>query len=225
MTGSDTATLTVEPGNQAPVAAFDTSVTNAAPNQSIGFDPAASSDDDGILFYRWDFENDGTFDQTTTSPIEVQHAYSQFGSYTALLRVEDMFGATSSITHTVSVDQGNRAPVADAGGPYVLTSGEVLVLNATLSSDPDAALGDAIASYAWDLDNDGQYDDASGATSIVPPFTLQALGLTPGATYTIGVEVTDSFGASASDTASLFIARPLPGTLPGDPGPDNSFIP
>ena len=58
-------------------------------------------------------------------------------------------------------------PVADAGGPYSVDEGADLLLDGTASSDPDAGCGDSIVSYEWDVDNDGQFDDAVGATPTV----------------------------------------------------------
>jgi len=50
-------------------------------------------------------------------------------------------------------------PTADIGGPYFGTEGEYVALDASASSDP----GDMSLSYTWDLDDDGVFDDASGA--------------------------------------------------------------
>ena len=54
----------------------------------------------------------------------------------------------------------NMAPVADAGGPYFLTAGDKLYLDAQMSYDPDG--GPSWLTYQWDLDNDGEFDDATG---------------------------------------------------------------
>jgi len=58
----------------------------------------------------------------------------------------------------------NHPPTADADGPYTANEGSAIPLDASLSYDSD---GDEL-SYAWDLDGDGEFDDATGiATSIV----------------------------------------------------------
>lgn len=49
-----------------------------------------------------------------------------------------------------------KEPIADAGGPYTTPEGQDVALSAAGSSDPD---GDPLT-YAWDLDDDGNYDDA-----------------------------------------------------------------
>jgi len=76
------------------------------------------------------------------------------------------------------------------------------------STDPDA--GDVLA-YAWDLDDDGAYDDATGA-SASRTFTA------PGS-YTVRLRVTDLLGATSTasvgvnvdnDAPTATIAGPLP---------------
>jgi hypothetical protein len=102
----------------------------------------------------------------------------------------------------------NRPPVANAGGPYAVVAGMGVTLNGAGSFDPDATYGDAIASYAWDLNNDGTYGDATGAA---PTFTwaqLQSFGLGGLGPHTIGLRVTDAFGVAATGTATLTVIPP-----------------
>lgn len=65
-----------------------------------------------------------------------------------------------------------------------------LRLDAAGSSDSD---GDVL-SYAWDLDGDGAYDDATGEVVTRPA---------PAATVTVGLRVTDARGASSETTRDL----------------------
>ena len=90
-------------------------------------------------------------------------------------------------------------PVADANGPYQFC--ELVtpwILDGTGSVNPDegqsksGAPGDTIQSYAWDLDKDGQFDDASGAQ---PDVTAFLAGLGAG-DHPIQLEVTDTTASS-----------------------------
>jgi PKD repeat protein len=93
----------------------------------------------------------------------------------------------------------NEPPVADAGGPYVLNEGSSLSFDGGGSSDPD---GDSLT-YEWDLDNDGEYDDATGPT----PLLFYPDGP---AGYTIGLKVTDPLGESDTDTAAVTVNNVAP---------------
>ena len=67
--------------------------------------------------------------------------------------------------------------------------GDVVSMNAAGTTD-DKSL--TATSYAWDFDNDGQYDDATGVT---PTTTFATAGA-----KTIGLRVTDSDNAAAAVT-------------------------
>lgn len=57
----------------------------------------------------------------------------------------------------------DAVPQARAGGPYTATEGVATALDGSASTDASGV----ISSYAWDLDRDGQFDDATGATPTV----------------------------------------------------------
>jgi hypothetical protein len=98
---------------------------------------------------------------------------------------------------------GNRLPVARTGGPYTVCQGGAAALDGTTSTDPDAACGDSVVSYEWDLNNDGTFD-VTGATPTVPGAQLSALGLVLGAN-TIKLRTTDTHGATNTGSGTLTI--------------------
>jgi predicted extracellular nuclease len=89
----------------------------------------------------------------------------------------------------------NASPTVDAGGPYSVPAGGTVTVTAS-GSDPDGGTLD----YAWDLDNDGAFDDADGQSA-----TFSAAGIDGPASRTIRVRVTDAGGLSAIDEATVEI--------------------
>jgi hypothetical protein len=106
----------------------------------------------------------------------------------------------------------NTAPNASAGGPYQTPEGTNVTLDASGSSDPDttATFTDTLT-YAWDLDNDGQYDDATGPS---PSFTTVGQD----GVYPVAVQVTDTAGATdtASSNVTVTNVAPTVGTITTD---------
>jgi hypothetical protein len=91
-----------------------------------------------------------------------------------------------------------RLPDANAGGPYVTDEGIDVTLDGTGSSDPDGAP----LLYDWDLDNDGDFDDASGPN---PTFSMVGQD----GDYPIGLKVTAG-GVFATDTTTVTVRNVAP---------------
>lgn len=87
------------------------------------------------------------------------------------------------------------APAAHAGGPYTLAEG------ASLTLDASGGYAWPGATYAWDLDADGAYDDATGRTAAVAPATLAALGLGDGPLGPLPVGLQVTHGATVETTS------------------------
>jgi len=115
----------------------------------------------------------------------------------------NQYGLTS--TNVVLNQSQNEPPVANAGGPYTIDEGSAIQLDASATSDPDDQTGDL--DFAWDLDCDGEFDDASGmnpTTAVWPDNT----------TAQIAVKVTDP-----SDNVSYALASVTVNNV--DPFADN----
>ncbi len=102
-------------------------------------------------------------------------------------------------------------PTADADGPYTTDEGIDVTLDGSGSTGGTDASAGAIASYAWDLDNDGQYDDATGVSP-----TFSDVG--QDGSFTVGLEVTDEFGNTDEDTSTVTVDNVAP-TVTIDPIP------
>jgi len=104
-------------------------------------------------------------------------------------------------------------PVADANGPYFCDEGSSAVLDASASSDTV----DPSLDYAWDLDDDGLYDDATGVS---PSFSC-----VDDSVNDVSVRVTDDAGNTDTADSVVTVNNVIPvaivsGASTGDEGSD-----
>ena len=163
----------------------------AAPTATFVFTPEApltgelvtfTSTSSGTLASQaWDLDGDRSCDDA--SGASAQRSFAAAGTYSITLCVSDGAGGSASQTQPLVV--GNRAPVAAFNyAPGVPLPGDSIVLT-SFSADPDGPL----VSQAWDLDNDGIFDDGQGASASV---SFAAAG-----DYPVKLLVTDRDGAAA----------------------------
>jgi hypothetical protein len=211
----------VQPG---PVADAGPDVPSHPPIIEVTFDGTDSYHRDpsrNIVQYIWDF-GDGSPPQ---EGVIVQHAfpavYNPDGSidWTATARdyvvtltvVDDSAPALSdSDTTTVHITAPPWTPVADADGPYTLYPCWLVTLDGSgsydpggeLYPDPDHPWHSYLVSWEWDLDNDGEYDDATGETVT---WSVCDLGV-----HVVGLRVTNSFGESDEVDTVVSVVQPPP---------------
>ncbi len=99
-------------------------------------------------------------------------SFIQAGTYTVTIIASNAISGTAATT--VTVNDVNRAPVADAGGPYTGVQNFPVQFHGSGSSDPD---GDAL-SYLWD------FGDGGSSTEPDPMHTYTAT-----ATYNVSLMV------------------------------------
>jgi hypothetical protein len=211
----------VQPG---PVADAGPDVPSHPPVIEITFDGTGSYHRDpsrNIVQYIWDF-GDGSMPQE--GPV-VAHAfpavYNPDGSidwdattrdYVVTLTViDDSDPALSdSDTAIVHITPPPWPPVADANGPYTLYPCWLVTLdgsgsydpNGELYPDPDHPWHGYLTGWEWDLDNDGEYDDATGETVT---WSVCDLGV-----HVVGLRVTNSFGESDEVDTVVNVVEPPP---------------
>ncbi|GCE76119.1 PKD domain-containing protein [Cellulomonas biazotea] len=168
--------------NQAPVGAFTATPTDLA----VAFDAAASADSDGtVTGYAWAFG-----DGTTGTGVAPSHTFPATGTYTVTLTVTDDDGATSQVTHDVSVLAPNQLPTA----AFTTDATDLtLAADATSSTDPDGVL----TGYAWTF-GDGTTGEGKTATH-----TYAA-----GGDYEVTLTVTDDRGGSAQHVTTVTVVAP-----------------
>jgi large repetitive protein len=165
--------------------------------RELRFEGSGSDLNGDNLSYSWDFG-----DGQTAAGSTVTHAYSSPGNKTVTLTVFDGTHTTPATTQVIV----NALPRA---GFTVAPENAFVDDNVTLSStsaDPDGPL----TAQEWDLDNDGEFDDANAA--VVTARFVRA------GTYPLKLRVTDSRGATTMTTGQVTVNnRPIPPlqVLPG----------
>jgi PKD domain len=146
-----------------------------------------------ITSLAWDLDGDGACDDATGTT--ASRSFPTAGSYPVELCVN--LGATTQ-KRTITVR--NRPPrayfVFSPGSP---TEGEPVTVAST-SVDLDGP----IVRYAWDLDDDGAFDDSSAINA--------SLSLGPGY-HRVGLRVTDRDGASGAVYRPIVISSAAPELL------------
>lgn len=188
---SDTLTYTTA---NAPVitelsAAITANKTTGTAPLTVGFDASASSGDASA--YHWSF---GDGDTATAS--NINHTFSQPGTYTTKLTIADSQGNTSNDTVTITVAEGttaNKAPTAAISSSAVTGEAPAAInFNASGSTDPDGT----ISSYAWN------FGDGSSATGKYASHTFASAG-----TFAVSLVVTDNQGTTNATNIPIIITE------------------
>ncbi len=139
-----------------PVAAFTSSLNGAIPaGAHLDFTSTSSDPDGTIASQSWDLDGNGTYGDATTPASGI--TFTTAGPHVVRLKVTDNDGATAIVSRTFTVVA--QAPTASfTVSPAVPAIGQTITLTST-STDPDGT----IAHTDWDLDDDGQADDATGS--------------------------------------------------------------
>jgi PKD repeat protein len=160
----------------------------------VSFTGSATDPDGTIASYSWTFGDGGA--STLQSP---SHTYQSAGGYTATLTVTDNGGAKGSASVAITVQQGNRPPVANAGADQINRDpGTTISLSGAASLDPD---GDLLT-YQW-TQTAGPAVTLTGATTATPSFLAPAMTT---ATFTFTLTVTDNGSPAASSQDSVNVA-------------------
>jgi hypothetical protein len=212
----------VQPG---PVADAGPDVPSHPPVIEITFDGNGSyhrDPDRSIVQYIWDFGDGSPLVEGAIVTHAFPAVYNPDGTidwsattrdYTVRLTVIDDSSPPLSDSDTliVHITPPPWPPVADANGPYVvypcwrvwLDGSGSYDPNGELYPDPDHPWYGEIVSWEWDLDNDGEYDDATGERVL---WSSCDLGI-----YVIGLRVTNTFGEyDEVDTVVQVVQTPPP---------------
>ena len=157
----------------------------------ITFNAGSSTDDGTIVLYEWDWNNDGTYDQNTASPI-INHTWTDDFAGTVGLRVKDDAGLTD--TDTASVTVQNVAPTVNSGPDQTVKAGTVVSFSGSFT-DPGSSDTHTIF---WD------FGDGTNTTgTLTPTHAYEDTG-----NYTVTLRVTDDDGGIGIDTLKITVHAP-----------------
>ena len=143
---------------------------------------------------------DGSTDLDATAGTAITHTYASWGTYTVSAVATDAYGdtvSTADSNNNLALVVNNLPPTANAGGPYNATEGSTIVLGGS-GIDP----GNDIATYRWDLDNDGIFETSGATVDFTAPAGYSSFPVT--------FQVTDAGGLSATSTAYVSITNVSP---------------
>lgn len=173
-------------GPPTPVAAFNVSPQSGEAPLTVSFSNQSTG---SPTTYAWDFENDGTVDDTSRNP--PPKVYSVPGTYTVTLVVSN--GLTSSSAQRTVTVTAPPGPIANftlnpASGTAPLT---VRFTNTSTGT---------ITSWAWDFDGDGTTD----STVENPPDRTYAAG-----TWNVSLSVSDGSGQTSTTVKTVTVSAPV----------------
>ncbi|MCX6094582.1 MAG: PKD domain-containing protein [Candidatus Bipolaricaulota bacterium] len=139
---SGTTAVSISVSNLPPRAAISANVLERETGETLTFDASASNDPSPwgrITTYEWDYDADGTYDESTTSPA-VHHAYDEDGTFAVRVRVTDDDGA-AWVSDRIRVTVRNRPPTLGTvtPSPRSATDEDEVALSAAVV-DPDGAV-------------------------------------------------------------------------------------
>ncbi len=178
--------------NPVPEVDFSSSKQYVNAGEPITF-TASLRDPNGAMLssadYAWDFDGDGTFDDTAGG-VTTTHAFAEAGTYSVRLRAT-VNGISNSAMHTITVTESIAYPLASFYHT-ILENQKVTVDAADSRADP---LSEGQLEYSWDFDakvdsnGNGVPDDDIDASGVQAKHQFDSVGL-----YEIVLRVTDTEG-------------------------------
>jgi hypothetical protein len=187
-----------------PVANFDYTPKAPITHQTLKFVASSTTTPpDTIVSQTWDFDDDDVYDDASGET--ATWTFTRPGPHIVGLEVTDT-NPLDPIDHKrIRIVIGNRTPVPSMVAlPTAPAAGQQVTFLSN-SYDPDGF----IASYAWDLDDDGAFDDGTGS-SVSAVFGAGR--------HTVGLRVVDDSGDSAATTGLLDVGV-VGGSLSSFSGP------
>ena len=169
-----------------PTANFSSSPDGPGVNQQVFFDANASQAAPGRTITRYDWNFGDGFSGTGVTE---SHRFARAGVFTVTLTVTDSAGKTGTTTRSLTVGNNIGPTAAFTVSPSAITVGQLAFFDGTVSTSTP---GRTIARYEWNF----------GDNVIVEGPRVEHIFGRAG-TYTVTLTVTDSNGASDTETKTV----------------------
>jgi hypothetical protein len=197
----------IEPGDQPPVANAGGPYVGTEAT-AITLSAAASSDPDGDpLQYRWDVNNDGTWERDWSADPTFTYTWNDDFSGTAKVEVSDGILAAPA---TASVTVNNVPPTATFTAPATVKEGDAISLSLTSPHDPSPVDTAAGFTYAFDCGDGSGYGPFGSASTKACPTCDEA-------TRKVGGKIRDKDGGITEYTADVAVTNVAPVVDPHGP--------
>ncbi len=216
-----TATAVISVRNAPPTASAPTLNVRAftlcaqASKEILFIAEAEDPDGDAITNFAWDFESDGTIDVAVDPTGRQKFTYATSDTFKCTCTVTDADGATTEASVAVALCDPGTVPelppalqIVRGDGIRQTTAGGSITFCAVGGDVDGGMLPDA--SYTWDLNNDGIFDNGVGQT------VTTDFGSVVGA-YNVRVRALDDEGNSAEAMMTALVLA-----APGAAGPPNA---
>jgi hypothetical protein len=167
--------------NNSPLPVLVVAPTLGSTSTTFQFSAAGSLDyeDSANLQYRWDFDNDGTYDTSLSSNPIASQSYGSAGSKSAKVEVRDSGGATTTRLVTLTVAASNTSPSAK----FTIDKGAVFATSPAVFNFDASGVGDgedaaSTLQVRWDFDDDGVWDTGFSTTKTIAHDYAQSLPVT-----------------------------------------------
>lgn len=171
--------------------------TTAPIHTLINFAASATQTFGTIVLYKWDFDGDGTYDDSSASGL-TSHAYDHASAYVAKLLVRDDDGNEAYDFRNVSIL--NQAPVVKSVRADTTVSINDPITFTGSGSDTDGT----VKGHAWDFDGNGTMDTSSAA-AFSPIHLYAKIGV-----YNAVYRITDDDGLTAQRTVKITVVKDAP---------------
>jgi hypothetical protein len=173
-----------------------------APLNNVDLRASVSGSAEGTINYKFDCENDGSWDKqifsTNSNPYTALDVcdYSSAGNYTARVMVEREDASPAEDTVSIYVhENSNEPPEADAGSDRELYEGDSITLYG-YGYDPDGGSVD----YRWSCSGGSLYNSDDDRPTFNAPSNVSSNRY-----YTCTLTVEDNEGLTDSDSASILV--------------------